>query len=52
MQKSPSDLKINIDYIVKVNALETFKELIDNIDKPIDENKIISKVFIRMKARV
>lgn len=36
----PSDFEDeNIDYIVKVNALETFKELIDNIDKPIDENK-------------
>ena len=36
----PDDFEdLNIDYIIKVNALKTFKELIDNIKRPVLENR-------------
>lgn len=40
----PSDFEVKeIDYIIKVNALDTFKELLDNINRPVEVNKDLIK---------
>ena len=42
----PSDFEVKeIDYIIKVNALDTFKELLDNINRPVEVNKDLIKEF-------